>query len=206
MEIVPITHARLDEAVDVLSDAFDDYPVMRFVVGDEPGYPRRLRALIGFFTAARLLSQDLVLGLEASDGALTGVANVTTPGARPASPALDARREALWRDLGGAARERYETLGRTWQTFTFDEPHYHLNMIGVRRAHQGQGLARLLLNAVHKRAAGSHGVSLTTELAANVRLYQHVGYVIRHHQRVAELETWGLFRPSAASLDREPLS
>jgi GNAT superfamily N-acetyltransferase len=206
MEIVPLTSARLDEAVDVLSDAFDDYPVMRFVVGDVSDYRRRLRALIGFFTTARLLNQDLVLGLEAPDGALTGVANITVPGSGRASPALDARREALWRDLGGPARERYETLGRTWQTFTFDEPHHHLNMIGVRRVHQGQGLARILLDAVHERAAGSRGVSLTTELAANVRLYQHVGYIIRHHQRVAELDTWGLFRPTAETLDGESRS
>lgn len=196
MEIVPVGPQRFDEAVDVLCDAFADYPVMRFVVGPGADYRQRLRALIGFFTAARLLGRDLVLGLAGADAALVAVANLTTPGDRAASPELDARRDALWRHLGQAARDRYETLGRTWQTFAFDEPHYHLNMIGVRRGHQGRGLARRLLDAVHAEAAGSRGISLTTELPVNVRLYEHMGYQIRHHQRVAELETWGLFWPS----------
>jgi GNAT superfamily N-acetyltransferase len=203
MEITTIDPARFDEAVDVLSDAFAGYPVMRFVIGIGPAartYHLRLRALVGFFTAARLLRGDPVLGVAASDGALLAVANITPPGERPAPPELDRRREVLWQELGEAARHRYETLGQVWRTFTIDRPHYHLNMIGVRRSQHGRGAGRLLLESLHATAAnapGACGITLTTEAPANVPLYEHFGYSVRNHARVSSgLQTWGLFRPN----------
>lgn len=53
------------------------------------------------------------------------------------------------------------------------EAHHHLNMIGVRPDAQGQGHGRRLLESVHALAAAdpaSAGVSLTTEVEANVAL------------------------------------
>ena len=71
-------------------------------------------------------------------------------------------------------------------------------MIGVRRAQQRLGLGRELLGAVHRLADDdpqSTGVSLTTERAENVPLYEHFGYKVIGHARVsAGFETWGLFR------------
>jgi hypothetical protein len=72
-------------------------------------------------------------------------------------------------------------------------------MIGARRTHQGQGLARILFDRLHTmsdEAPDSCGVSLSTELPANVPLYQHVGYDVIGHVRVNDvIETWGFFRP-----------
>jgi hypothetical protein len=66
-----------------------------------------------------------------------------------------------------------------------------------------RGHARALLEAVHALAAAdpqSAGVSLSTELAKNVALYQHFGYAVVGHARVSpEMETWSLFRPNALS-------
>ena len=79
------------------------------------------------------------------------------------------------------------------------EPHHHLNMIGVRRSHQGLGLSRQLLVAVHELGQAnpaSPGTSLTTERPVNVPLYEHFGYRVQGHTRVTSaLETWGMFRP-----------
>jgi ribosomal protein S18 acetylase RimI-like enzyme len=75
-------------------------------------------------------------------------------------------------------------------------------MIGVRRAHQGSGLARRLLEAVHAHShgdPGSAGVSLTTEHAPNLALYQRFGYRITGELPVAPgLHTWTLFRARSA--------
>jgi GNAT superfamily N-acetyltransferase len=201
MNVAPLHATRLEAAVDVLCDAFAEYPVMRFVAGpDAEDYDRRLRSLIHFFTSARFLNGDLVLGAGSGSGeTLVAVANVTPPGTRPAAPEVSHRREALWRELGADARERYEQLGRIWQPLGIERPHYHLNMIGVRRDWRGRGAGRLLLDAVHALSADSPescGVSLTTEDPINVPLYQHVGYAITGHAVVAPgLETWGFFRP-----------
>jgi GNAT superfamily N-acetyltransferase len=200
MRVVAVGRPRTDEAADVLCDAFRDYPVMRHVIGDAgAAYMARLRAMVAFFSTARVLNGDPILGVEEAEGTLVAVANVSRPGHREPSPELAARREALWQQLGHDALERYETITAVWRTFAFEPSHYHLNSIGVRRSHQGRGAARLLLDAVHAMSASapdSCGVSLTTEVAGNVPLYQHVGYIqIGHAVVPGAFETWARFRP-----------
>lgn len=202
MQLATLDIARKDEAVDVLCDAFFDYPVMRFVVGPVgvDAYARRARRMIDFFTSARFLGEDLVMGVEDEGGALVAVANITRPGERPKHPGLGPLREALWRELGDEARVRYEELVAVWQTFAVGGPQYHLNVLGVRRSHQKRGAARLLLDAVHdlsERSSESRGVSLTTEDPTNVPLYQRFGYRIVGEARVpGGFTTWGFYRPN----------
>jgi GNAT superfamily N-acetyltransferase len=85
-----------------------------------------------------------------------------------------------------------------WSRFQVGVPHIHLSVIGVRRSMQGRGLGRVLLEHVQelsRSAARSQGVTLTTEDPINVPFYEHAGYEIVGHARIAdELETWGMFR------------
>ena len=111
MKLVTVPRVRLEEAVSVLCDAFSDYPVMRYVLGwPHDRYEAHLRKMIDFFTLTRFLNQDVVLGVEGADESLGAVANITRPGSE-AAPEVAGRREALWRELGADARERYEELG-----------------------------------------------------------------------------------------------
>lgn len=202
MTVTKLPSALADQAVDVLCDAFFEYPVMRFVIGPAgTAYGERLRTLVGFFTAARFLQDDLVMGLTTADDKVVAVANVTLPVSRRASSALDERRQAAWRELGEAARARYEAFGEAYRQLRIDQPHYHLNMIGVRRSHAGQGLARRLLDALHETSLDdprSSGVTLNTEDPRNIQLYQHFGYRIIGEARVSdELQTCYLFRVDA---------
>ena len=97
----------------------------------------------------------------------------------------------------------YDGFSTAAKRFAIWAPNHYLDMIGVRRSHQGRGLARILLEAVHEHAAAderSTGVSLTTEQPANVQLYEHFGYRLRGHARVDDgLETWTLFREKPAA-------
>jgi len=199
--VTRLHNSRADEAVTVLCDAFREYPVMRYVIGpagDE--YDSRLGTLVSFFAAARILRKEPVLAVEEA-GQVAAVAILTSPGDREAPAELAELREKVWQELGSAARQRYETLGRIWQQFTVPEPHYHLNMIGVLRSHAGRGLARRLLDAVHELSRsepGSSGVSLTTEDPSNVALYEYFGYEIVGHAKVSDgFETWAFFRRDA---------
>jgi GNAT superfamily N-acetyltransferase len=188
----------MPDVVAVLADAFHDYPVMRFIVG--PGhadYDRRLHELISFFVFRRMRQGGPMLGVRDAHGALVGAAVMTLP-VEPEAPAdVLARRAALWRDLGDDARTRYETYAHTTKPFMTERPHHHLNMIGVRQAHAGRGVARPLLDAVAEISgddSGSSGVSLTTEVARNVTLYERFGYRVTGHAQVSpDLETWGMF-------------
>lgn len=198
MIIRQLTGEASDAAVDVLCDAFHDYPVMRFVLGlAHADYDRHLHTLIEYFVAARTWRREPVLGVLEQD-AVVAAALVTLPRDQPTPPALAAHRERVWADLGAAARARYEAFGAACRPFALDRPHHHLNMIGVRRAHAGRGLGRLLLTAVHELAArdpASCGVTLTTEDRRNLALYERAGYTRVGHVRVSdELESWGFYR------------
>jgi GNAT superfamily N-acetyltransferase len=198
--VEPVGPDRFEEVVDVLCDAFFDYPAMRFFIGDAGvDYPHRLRLLIGFFTRARFLKNDLVLGI-ASEGGLIAAANLNRPGSTPPSPALDDHRDQVFSELGEAVRLRYEAYSQTTARFERLEPHYHLGMIGVRQAEAGRGYGRLILEHVHELSRadpGSVGVTLTTETIQNVPFYQRFGYRIVGQDRVGDIETWGFFRPDA---------
>jgi|KBSSwiStaDraftv2_1062776.scaffolds.fasta_scaffold07870_8 GNAT superfamily N-acetyltransferase len=199
MTVLMLSSDRMPDVVRVLSDAFYDYPVMRYVLGPEPPYDDRLRTLVGLFVSGRVFRNDPLLGVDDEDGDLVATATMTLPGDPSPPPALLAHREAVWAELGREARARYEAFSSAAQQFAISAPHHHLNMIGVCRGHQGKGLSRRLLDAVHALAGAdprSTGVSLSTEHPRNLSLYAHFGYRVEGHARVADtLETWTLFRP-----------
>jgi len=201
LEIVVLPAPRAGEVVEVLTDAFFAYPVMEYVLGPGPDYAADLWALVEFFVMARFLRDDLVLGAVRKGGALAGVATITLPGERESPVELTRLRERVWNRLGKDARRRYERFGEACQVFDIERRHYHLNMIGVRGAHAGQGVGRTLLEAVHRRSREderSCGITLTTEDPANLPLYQRFGYRILGHVEVGnDLESWGLFREEA---------
>ena len=62
----------------------------------------------------------------------------------------------------------------------------------------GQGLARALLETVHRMSdddEGSAGVSLTTEVPENLPFYQHFGYRIMGQATVAgAYDSWTFYR------------
>lgn len=199
MAVSILSSAQTHDIVTVLSDAFYDYPVMRYVLGPEPPYDERLRTLVGLFVSGRVFRNDPLLGVYDDAGDLVAAATMTLPGNPNTPPALIAHREAVWGELGREARSRYEAFASATEQSAVSGHHHHLNMIGARRSHQGRGLARPLLEAAHDLSAAdprSTGISLSTELPRNLSLYEHFGYRIQGHTRVSEtLETWSLFRP-----------
>ena len=206
MPVTPLAFDNLVEIVSVLTDAFHDYPVMQYVLGpDTPDtgapYPVRLHRLIQLFASGRAYRQDPMLGIRDERGVTVAAAVMTQPKPLEPPPAFVALRESIWAELGAAPRARYDAYAATANFFGTLGPHHHLNMIGVRRAHQGVGKSRELLAAVHDLASAdpdSSGVSLTTERSQNVALYEHFGYRVVGHVRVAPgFETWGLFRQTA---------
>jgi GNAT superfamily N-acetyltransferase len=207
VQIVRIPPDGADRVVDVLREAFYDYPVMRFVLADAgEAYPHRLRTLVGFFVMARALRNEPLLGIPRAEGSgpdpdaeLAAAATVSFLDGPPSPPELAVLRDRVWTELGDEARERYERCGVAWSPLEeVGSRHIHLNMIGVRGGARGLGLARRLLDHVHdlsRQRADSMGVTLTTEDPRNVPFYERMGYEVVGHARIApELETWGMFR------------
>ena len=62
MNVNTLGTAQMDEAVDVLCDAFGDYPVMRFVIGQvDDSYAVRLRSLVALPGVGRKTA-NVILG------------------------------------------------------------------------------------------------------------------------------------------------
>ena len=201
-----LTEAELQDVAGVLCEAFRFYPAMGYFLGSaNPGYDERLERLIRYFVAVRFLRHEPVLGIR-DGGTLAAAAIVTKPGDRPHPAGVRPLREALWGELGAESRSRYEAFGEIVGQFIVNEPHYHLNMIGVREANRGFGLARRLLMGVHDisfRDPDSTGVTLSTETPENVALYEHFGYRLLGHGTVSDdLETWVFYRPDEVSTAR----
>ena len=199
MTVTTVTTLAFDnvvEIVSVLSDAFHDYPVMRYVLGpNAPGmgapYNVRLHRLVQLFVSGRAYRDEPMMGIRDASGALTAAAVMSLPASPNPRPAFIALRESIWAELGAEARARYDAYAAAAQFFATMPPHHHLNMIGVRRTHQRFGLARELLDAVHKLAGDepqSSGVSLTTERAENRAILR----ALRVSRRRARAGQWRL--------------
>lgn len=199
MQVRTIPYEQVDSVVDTLCEAFYHYPVMRYVIGGQAGeFERHYPRLIRLFVMGRVLSQEPLLGI--GDGAqLEAAAAVSLPDTEGISEELAEYRKAAWARLEPAAKARYDAFCEACARFDVEAPHHHLNMIGVRQAHQGKGLARKLIEYVEglsDKHPRSRGVSLSTEDAANVPFYEHLGFELTGHAEVGPgLETWNFFKP-----------
>lgn len=124
------------EVVDVLCEAFADYPVMHFVLGaDVADYERRLEALIHFFVEARVLRGEVILGIGQQDR-FDGAALVSGPSGPPSPPELSELREGFWADLGSPARARYDSFAAACARFEVETQHIQvvISIAGIHSA------------------------------------------------------------------------
>ena len=198
MNVLILSEPNIPEITDVLCEAFYNYSVLKYVLAEKEDSDNRLRKMVTFFVSARALRKDPLLGFYNSDNKLIASAAVTLPGDIPSPPDLLKLRDELWTELGSEEKVRYEKYGRVAYGLLPKEPHHHLNMIGVRNAYQGKGLARQLINKVEEIVSAhptSTGLSLNTEVEANVNSYLHLGYeLIGKAYRARDIVTWGFFK------------
>ena len=198
MNVESLNEENTAEVVDVFCEAFYDYPVMRYVLREKDDYDSRLRKLVGFFVANRAFRKEPMIGIYNSENRLVAAAIVTLPEDIPQPEELVKRREILWTELGSDEQIRYEAYGKTASALLPEEPHHHLNMIGVRPAYKGQGMARQLITAVEELVSShptSSGLSLNTEVESNVNFYLHLGYeLVCNKYFDNNFETWGFFK------------
>jgi hypothetical protein len=193
-----LTRNEKPEVVDVLTDAFYDYPVMRFILkttGTE--YERQLHAIMNFYAEARLAKGRPVIGVREGE-LLIAAALVDEASLRPWNE-LKTELQRLREIIGESAYSRLELYEKATGALEPAEPHYFLGMLGVRRAHQGRGYSRPILDKVRDLSMQdpvSTGVCLSTEDAENVKLYGHFGYQVIAESDIGELHSWCMFLPT----------
>lgn len=199
-KVAKLPNEDIELVVDTFCDAFSEYPVMKYVLGNTSNYEAKYRKLIHFFVLNRVLKNEYMFGIN-DQGELKAVATVSVPYKIIEVPELELAREKIWQELGNEARSRYEQFGTICSQFDVESPHIHLNMIGVRKNAQGLGLGRLLLEHVHNLSSEleeSKGVTLSTEVPENVDFYKYFGYEIIGQAEVGNaFTTWNFFRPNS---------
>ncbi len=98
MIVVNLSQENIKEVADVLCEAFYNYPVMKYVLGEKEDYDNRLRKMVTFFVSARALRKEPLLGIYNSENKLVAAAAVTLPGEIPSPPELLKLRYELWEE------------------------------------------------------------------------------------------------------------
>ncbi|MFC2085946.1 GNAT family N-acetyltransferase [Bacteroidota bacterium] len=197
MDIENLTASDQAEIVDVLTDAFFDYPVFTTFLkdADSARYEHHLRLLCGFFADARLMRGWPVYGIR-EDEHLAAAILVSDPEFMPRPAELDAVYDKVSGEVGRDVMAQFDALDRATASFQPKTRTYFVGMVGVRPSSQGKGFGRILLDHVAKLSLArpeSSGVTLTTETEANVAFYEHLGYRVLGKGNVGGLTSWLFF-------------
>jgi GNAT superfamily N-acetyltransferase len=196
--MIRLTRENKPEVVELLTLAFYDYPVMRYVLSSKGAeYDTQVRDLIGFFCEARFAKEGYVIGIRQDDSLI-------------AAGLIDDTEQKRWHDMelqqknlraaiGAEAYSRLEAYETVSSQAEPQAPHYFVGMLGVHPDHQGKGYSRQILEATREmsvRDRRSTGICLSTEDRKNVEFYEHFGYRIIAEMKIDKLRSWCMFLPT----------
>ncbi|MBD2775582.1 GNAT family N-acetyltransferase [Iningainema sp. BLCCT55] len=180
-EIVSLSLSQIDEASEILQDAFNQGPIFRYLIPEAE--QTRANFLRWFFKRALRYSQHYN-HVYTTAGNLKGVAVWLPPERSIDTNILQLIPTALalpfqlgWSKLGrgisllSAIEERHK--------LDMPSPHWYLSILGVAPACQGQGVGSSLLQPILKRA-DNEGLPCYLETATQsaVRFYQRHGFEV----------------------------
>ena len=171
--------AEDDAAIELLTDAFLDFPAMRVLVGHDDGSRSRLRRL--FTMELNPASQVTVLGAEVEGDLVGAVTYVDSPGcgARSAGQVI-----GFMRIAGPRVVRAVRMFGRIERAHP-RTPHRHLPSVGVSPAWQSRGVGQALMAALHQ-GCDTDGTAAYLETIrwtdpsqpSHERFYRRLGYAV----------------------------
>jgi ribosomal protein S18 acetylase RimI-like enzyme len=197
--VIELGHDHIAEASRLLGRAFVGDPLMQYLFA-QPGrdYRADLRVIFRYQCALQLALHWPLLGIIPHTR-IAGVVGVGLPDQTSWPNSVAELQTALAKEMSPQAVERLDRYAARTQGHFPDEPLFYIRMIGVRPESQGQGYARRLLEAVHRRSEAhplSRGVALDTENAANVEIYKRLGYEIVGQAKVGPIKVWCMVCPN----------
>jgi GNAT superfamily N-acetyltransferase len=196
--IVHLERDQRRDAAAVLVRAFDDSPIMRYLL---PGESLRAHGLRTFFRAA---VDDALPFREVwaatVDGAVVGTAVWLPPGKYPATGRRAIRQLAALSTLAPRAPRRLPRALRYLRVVERGhpkDPHWYLGFLGVEPSLQGQGIGTRLLDAVLPRIDETgEAAYLETDKERNIPYYARHRFelVDTVHPAADGPPTWTMWR------------
>jgi ribosomal protein S18 acetylase RimI-like enzyme len=180
----------------VLAEAFEDDPVMTWLLPDDDQRRTRLRRLFGIQLRTEYLHGANTDCATSTNGILAAAMWGRPPGRNVPSVLAQLRTlPGYWRTFGhgmGAAGRLYRTVLEEHPR----EPHWYLSTIGTRPAARGLGVGTALLEP---RLARCDEVGLAAYLEsskeANIGFYESVGFTVTGTIRIPNGPTlWPMWR------------
>jgi ribosomal protein S18 acetylase RimI-like enzyme len=189
-ELRLLTPADLEQITAIMAQAFCADPAWTYVV---PQIQHRQATLAKLFRGLVRLYIRNQQGYGVGDP-LQGVAIWSVPHQHPASPlallGFETFKLLLTPGIWAVSKRSLQVARATaaLKKKYVHEPHYYLEALAVAPEAQRQGLASKLVRPfLAQAAAQSLNVYLDTFNEANVRIYEHYGFVCRERWNVPEL-------------------
>lgn len=196
-QIMLLDESHKHACVRLIAAAFEKDPLFVHLLGsDAPAGSRE--KLAGFLWDRAHLMKEQQMGVF-EQGKLLAACLLATPESRitPSLPMVW-RSLILLRHFSPALLQQLNAYAEQTRKHAPSAPHHYLILIGTDPERQGQGFGKQLMMHIMqqvKQHPTSAGLALDTENADNVRLYQHLGFELKHQTRLNELPLYCMFWP-----------
>ncbi|MGL5831749.1 MAG: GNAT family N-acetyltransferase [Waterburya sp.] len=196
IKIIPLEAKHKENAIEVITAAFDGYPLMNLYFGNS--YKHSIKALWQYIFDVSPMHNSLLLGAMVRDE-LQGVIFASPPEIeknqdKSAIAHLEAR---LFEAVGQEATEFFDLYFKLKSDRQPSQPHFYVNALGVHPRSQGMGIGSALLeqiNILSDRHPESNCVALDTETEQNVAYYQRLGYKVSSTSNLDRVKIWFMIR------------
>jgi ribosomal protein S18 acetylase RimI-like enzyme len=192
INIAPIKTEEIDEAANLLSHAFILTPFSSKVAGGQSEKHRRGLKMGFKIMIAKKPGKVVVAKINEK---IVGVMRmVKWPDCQNSIPKGFERIPVLI--FGRGAALRLFKFRSIWKKHDPNQPHWHIDPIGVLPEMQGKGIGSQLLSYFCNQIdMQNESAYLETDQEQNVRLYERFGYKVLETEPIFNIKNWFLWRP-----------
>lgn len=174
----PATRSDLPELGRVLGRAFDDDPVMSYVIGRRPVGPRA-EAMLRASATVHLPTDSVFVAVDDATGSIVGGSVWAPPDHWRVAPRQYVRHVPSVLRAVGLRGVRHLSILSTIERAHAREPHHYLAVLGTEPSHQGRGIGGSLLTPTLERCdAEGLGAYLESSKESNLPFYGRYGFEV----------------------------